>query len=223
MDGWLVEHFLGDAGEFHRREPAPGHRHAWFFDVDRPTYVMGSAQPVESVDDAAAHASGISVVRRRSGGGGVLLMPGGFVWLDVVVPAGDPLWVDDVGRSMRWLGELWAAALAPWMADLHVHHGRFEPSPWSTLMCFAGRGPGELFGPGGAKVVGISQRRTRQWARLQSMCHLAWRPDVYGALAAASPRSVAAPMVRTVPAAVDEVVAALRGALSSTSSIVTAP
>ncbi len=183
MADWLVEHIVGDAGEFHRREPALGRRQAWFFDVTNAAYVLGSAQREDSVDAAAASDRGIALVRRRSGGGGVLLMPGEFVWLDVVVPSGDPLWDDDIGRSMLWLGELWAEALAPWMADLQTHHGRFEPSPWSTAVCFAGRGPGEVCEPGGAKVVGISQRRTRRGARLQSMCHVVWRPEVYQALA----------------------------------------
>ena len=39
-------------------------------------------------------------------------MPGEVLWVDVVVPADDPLWDDDVGRATHWLGELWAAALA---------------------------------------------------------------------------------------------------------------
>ena len=51
------------------------------------------------VDHRVAGALGVEVVRRRSGGGAVLLLPGEFVWLDLVIPAGDPLWLDDVGQA----------------------------------------------------------------------------------------------------------------------------
>jgi hypothetical protein len=43
---------------------------------------------------------------------------------------------------------------------------------WSRLVCFDGLGGGEVT-IGGAKAVGISQRRTRGWLRLQSSVHLA--------------------------------------------------
>jgi len=47
-----------------------------------------------------------------------------------------------------------------------------------------------------SKLVGISQRRTREYARFQSMCHLRWRPELVTALVAA-PRPSAA-MLATV-------------------------
>ena len=52
--------------------------------------VLGSVQGHEVVDQVVAEALGVNVVGRRSGGGSVLLIPGEFVWLDLVVPAGDP-------------------------------------------------------------------------------------------------------------------------------------
>ena len=55
---------------------------------------------------------------------------------------------------------------------------------WSAAVCFAGVGPGEVLGAAGAKVVGISQRRTRTWARFQTMVHLRWRPELVAALVA---------------------------------------
>jgi hypothetical protein len=48
-------------------------------------------------------------------------------------------------------------------------------TPWSSTVCFEGLGPGEVV-VGGRKAVGISQRRTRHWARLQAAVHLRWRP-----------------------------------------------
>src|SRR5439155_265605 len=66
----------------------------------------------------------VSVVRRRTGGGAVWVAPGDPVWVDVVVPAGDRLWDDDVGRAVWWLGDAWAAALADLgLAAAGVHRG----------------------------------------------------------------------------------------------------
>ena len=43
-------------------------------------------------------------------------------------------------------------------------------------MCFAGRGPGEVF-VDGAKVVGLAQRRTRAGARFQCAVLRRWEPE----------------------------------------------
>lgn len=178
----------GDAGGFHSTEPAAC-RSATFHTVDRPTLVLGSTQPDSDVDQRVARVLGVDVVRRRSGGGAVLLMPGEFVWLDLVIPAGDPLWLDDVGRAMVWVGELWRRALAELGVVGEVHLGGLLTTAWSRQVCFAGVGTGELMA-GESKLVGISQRRTREYARFQSMCHLRWRPELVAALVAA-PRPVA--------------------------------
>ena len=39
------------------------------------------------------------------------MVPGEHVWVDVVLPAGDPLADDDVERATWWLGHAWARAL----------------------------------------------------------------------------------------------------------------
>jgi lipoate-protein ligase A len=130
--------------------------------------VLGSTQ-------AAPADAGDDVVRRRSGGGAVLVAPDDPLWVDVDLPAGDPLWDDDVGRSFLWLGEAWAAVLRDLGLDAEVHRGGFEPGRWGRLVCFAGRGPGEVF-VGGAKVVGLAQRRTRAGARFQCAVPSRWDP-----------------------------------------------
>ena len=222
--GWRLGYSHGDAGAFHSGDPA-AQRSATFHTVDRPTLVLGSAQPDTDVDQRVAGALGVDVVRRRSGGGAVLLWPGEFVWLDLVLPAGDPLWLDDVGHAMEWVGDLWQAALADLGVTGHVHRGALVANDWSRQVCFAGTGTGEVLhgevaegevahgevAHGEAKLVGVSQRRTRSWARFQSMCHLRWRPEIVAALVAPPrPRAaVLAPAVRAV--AVDR--AALQAAL----------
>ena len=43
-------------------------------------------------------------------------------------------------------------------------------SDWSALVCFAGLGPGEVT-LDGQKLVGLSQRRTRDGVRIQGLLH----------------------------------------------------
>jgi lipoate-protein ligase A len=161
----------------HRPWPEPAVRSVWFVEVDRPTLVLGSTQSDEVVDRRRAEAAGVDVVRRRSGGGAVLLRPGETVWADVLLPAGDPLAEADVGRAFGWVGEAWATALVRCgVAGTIVHRGRPRASAWSDLVCFAGLGLGEVT-VGGAKVVGISQRRTRAGALFQCGALVAWEPD----------------------------------------------
>jgi lipoate---protein ligase len=203
---WPVEHFTGHAADFHARQP-DARRAAWFFRVGEPSLVLGSTQHT-AVDEEAARCHGVVVTRRRSGGAAVLLMPEEFVWLDVVVPAGDAQWVDDVGVSMHWIGDLWAAALGPWIDGLHVHQGSMLRRELSEVVCFAGLGPGEVTDAAGRKVVGVSQRRTRHWLRLQTMCHLRWRADLYAQLLGIDD-IVARLDVAEVPAGASDIVAAL--------------
>lgn len=174
---WAIEHHTGSAADFHAR-PMPDHprRAVWWFHVDRPALVLGSTQRDEVVDLDAAAAAGVEIVRRRSGGGAVLLEPGAVSWVDVIVPAGDPLWDDDVGRSVHWLGHTWAAVLQDSGVSGHVHEGPLQASRWSGLVCFAGLGAGEVT-VDGRKAVGISQRRTRAAARFQCAVVHRWEPE----------------------------------------------
>ena len=147
-------------------------------DVDRPTLVLGSSQPDSVVDWTAAGAGGVDVVRRRSGGSAVLVERRSAVWVDVSIPRGDRRWDDDVGRAFHWLGDVWVEArerVAPG-AGWRGHAGPMRTSRWSPLVCFAGLGPGEVTRHG-RKVVGISQRRTREGALFQCCALLAWEPQ----------------------------------------------
>lgn len=182
---WRIERRLGAAGSlFSDSEPtAPAQRSVRVLEVDGPALVLGSTQPAPAPVQVD-----VDVVRRRSGGGAVLLRPGETVWVDVVVPAGDPLWEVDVGRSFHWLGEVWVAALAELGVAGAVHRGGLVATPWSPVVCFAGVGAGEVVAPtGGAKVVGMASRRTREWALFQCAVPLGWDPAAYVAVLGLAP------------------------------------
>lgn len=99
----------------------------------------------------------------------MLVGPGQVLWVDVLVPVNDPLWLADVSRAGWWLGACWAEALADvGIPGARAWQGAMVRSPWSSMVCFAGLGPGEVVvGEAGSKVVGISQRRTRVGALFQ--------------------------------------------------------
>ena len=193
MGDWAVTDSHGDAGVFHSTAPRTG-RSATFHTVERPTLVLGSTQSERDVDLRVVDTLRVDVVRRRSGGGAVLLMPGEFVWLDLVIPAGDFLWLNDVGAAMVWVGELWQRTLAQFGVAGEVHRSGLVTTEWSRQVCFAGVGTGEVM-VGDSKLVGISQRRTREYARFQSMCHLRWRPELVAAMVA-PPHPTAAAIAR---------------------------
>jgi lipoate-protein ligase A len=184
MTGIVTEIVGGSAADFHARPlPTDPHPHIWWFTPKHSALVLGSTQNLSIVNSAECHKRGIEIVTRRSGGGAVLLSSETTVWIDVVLPATHELSVSDIGQAPLWLGELFQRVLINLgLADLTLHETAMEKSDWSTLICFAGRGPGEVFTNDGRKVVGISQRRTREWVRFQVVVSLVWRPEIFLAL-----------------------------------------
>ncbi len=161
-----MHEWRASAQEIHGRDllaVARGHT-AWFLEASAPALVLGSTQP-------AVAGGGVDVVRRRSGGGAVLVGDGACTWLDLVIPRTSPLWADDVGAAMHWVGTCWAAALGDLGVATTVHRGALRHSEWSRAVCFAGLGPGEVVDAEGRKVVGVAQRRTRAGARFQTVAY----------------------------------------------------
>jgi lipoate-protein ligase A len=174
---WAVQRIVTTAEAFHGR-PIPEQltRQVWVCDPTGPALVLGSTQPMELVDREACAEAGVAVVRRRSGGGAVCVVPGEVVWVDLLLPVGDPLWDDDVGAAFAWVGDAWVGALADLGIDAVAHPGPLRRSRWSDVICFAGVGPGEVT-VRERKVVGISQRRARAGARFQCAALLRWDVD----------------------------------------------
>lgn len=175
----------GTAEELHH-SVLPVERGVWLLTPTRPAIVLGSSQKDEDVDHAFCAANGIDVVRRRSGGGAVYVHPAESLWIDIVVPRGDALWNDDIGKSMWWIGDWWVALLADaGVVSAQVHRGAFERNDWSDILCFAGKGSGEVFpqeSHAQQKIVGISQRRTRDYARFQCIAYFQWDAALHAAM-----------------------------------------
>ena len=145
-------------------------------EVVRPTLVLGSTQPRSSSTSPPCGSGRWSWPGDAAGEGPCISAPGEQLWLDVWVPRDDPLWVADVSAAAEWVGAWWSEALAGiGQQGFDVHHGRSVPGALGDLVCFAGRGPGEVF-HGAAKVVGLSQWRAREGALFSSCAYLRWDP-----------------------------------------------
>ena len=139
------------------------------FEPNAPAVVLGSTQRDDIVDAEFIAASGLETARRHSGGGAVFV-DASVVWIDFAIARDDPLWDDDIARSMQWLGRLWSSALVDVGIDADVHQGPVVASALARAICFCGIGHGEVV-VDGRKAIGISQRRTRYGARFQTVLH----------------------------------------------------
>ena len=153
---------LGNRAPLTRPSRSGRARAVWILEATAPALVLGSTQPWIDVP-------GLEVCRRRSGGGAVLVRPGEVLWIDVLLPRGDHSGRTTSAAPRHWLGETWRDALGAGV----VHTGQMIRTPWSNAICFAGVGPGEVL-IDDAKVVGVSQRRSRAGARFQCAALRVW-------------------------------------------------
>ena len=181
MTGWTVRRRAGSVNELHELVPAATTGcEMWAMEPSGPALVLGSGQAATSGAAVLGGSAVPPVVVRRSGGGAVLVEPASSVWIDVILPAGDPRWVDDVSRSMVWLGRIWVEALDSLGISARVHDGPMVERELGGIACFAGIAAGEVVvdrDGAMAKLVGISQRRTRHWARFQCTVHRRFDAD----------------------------------------------
>ncbi len=133
------------------------------------TLVLGGHQALSVVGSRVSR-DGVALRRRRGGGGLVALRPGDL-WVDWWLPSSDPRWSPDVGISSRLVGGWWRAVLDARVAgDVDEHEGALEVDPELAVMCFAGRGPGEIF-VDGRKAVGVTQWRVREGVFVSTVAH----------------------------------------------------
>ncbi len=182
----------------HHGKDLPSERSIWDVHLTQTAIVLGSRQHESLLNVELCMRDSIEIVKRRSGGGIVFLEPNKHVWLDVVISRDDELWNDDVAKASWWLGEVWINTLNELgLENLSVHHEPLQSDAWGDLLCFAGIGPGEVVlnnSDGVSKVVGISQRRTRDSARFQCTLYMEWNPHIVGQY------------LKSIPGSLDEVV-----------------
>lgn len=202
--------WAGTASALHARPILVDHQ-VTRLDAVAPAIVLGRAQHVDDATTTRAAAAGVALVRRVSGGSAVWVGPGECLWVDVVVARDAPGWNDDIGKAGCWMGDRWVDALNEvGVTGTAVHRGPMVRAPGSAAVCFAGKGPGEVFTSGGAKLVGISQRRTRAWALFQCAVPLRWDPGaLIGVLGPDAAPAADASVATIEPGQADGLVAAL--------------
>lgn len=162
---WNVERVRADVASLHALGiPNPPSRLLRWCEPTDTQLVIGRAQ--RDVDG----------VRRSSGGGAVLVVTNEIVWFDVVVPKDDPLWDDDVMRAFWWLGETVARVLGN---GARVYTGKLTDRDLPQSVCYGSLGPGEVT-VGDKKILGVSQRRTREAAMFQCSILLKHRTEEIG-------------------------------------------
>jgi lipoate-protein ligase A len=183
-------------------EGAPLPALCWYWAVE-PTLILGVFQALEVINEGAAAARGVPLVRRRSGGTGVLAGPP-LLSLDIALPPGHRLALPDVTESYHWLGRAWLATMealgvrgarlvpiAEVRAATHRPLRRLPDGPIADedlvrLACFGSLSPYEVaIGP--RKLVGFSQVRRRGGLLLQVGLPLTWEADLLADLLAARP------------------------------------
>ncbi|MDX6572022.1 MAG: lipoate---protein ligase [Gaiellales bacterium] len=160
---------LARADEWLEQSRADGELRAGWSRPTDAVLVLGSAQRAEARSAAV----------RRSTGGGAVSCDDNYLMLDVVLPRGHALVIDDVGESYRWLARALQAALAAHGALLRAvtpREAAARPAAEraaARLACFAGTGSYELLTTDGRKLVGLAQRRRGGAALLQAAAYVA--------------------------------------------------
>ena len=136
--------------------------------LEKPTLVLGSSQSTDLLNpDKIPDFE----VRRRRGGGGIVLLQPDDIWIDWWIPASDSRWSPDVHVSSINVGVWWKEALEAQLSKaVSIHEGPLEGEQEHRVICFAGKGPGELF-IDGKKTVGVTQWRVREGTFLSSVIH----------------------------------------------------
>jgi lipoate-protein ligase A len=151
--------------------------------TERATLVLGGSQAASVLD---ARKRGQIPLRRRRGGGGLVLVRPDDLWVDWWIPHDDERWSHDVHVSSVRVGQWWAQALRTSVDDVEVHEGRLEGEVAHRVVCFAGRGPGEVFVKG-RKAVGVTQWRVREGVFVSTILHAEPTTDVLEYLAIVPP------------------------------------
>jgi lipoate-protein ligase A len=151
--------------------------------TERPTLVLGGSQPSDVLDPEKI---ALTPVRRRRGGGGLVLLRPEDLWVDWWIPRDDDRWNYDVHVSSLRVGQWWARVLGKSVQGVRVHEGPLEGDDAHRVVCFAGRGPGEVF-VDDRKAVGVTQWRVREGVFVSTVLHAEPTVDVLNYLRVVPP------------------------------------
>ncbi|HEX7784935.1 MAG TPA: biotin/lipoate A/B protein ligase family protein [Methylomirabilota bacterium] len=131
-----------------------------FFAWQPPTISLGYGQPLDArIDQAAASALGIGLVRRPTGGSAILHEgPDLELTYSVVAATGDFEGAADLLQTYQWIGRALAAGINRIGAPVEMVPVQPSDPAATPTFCFARTGSYELE-IGGLKVVGSAQRR----------------------------------------------------------------
>lgn len=167
----------------------PGEQPTLYWSQAEPEgLVLGFSQKHDILNPAQSDRR-IPIYHRRAGGTAVLV-GSHLLSLDVMLPTGHPLILQDIVESYRWFGEAWVAALAllgihtrvvpP--AEAHAQRDLLKQSEtrvYESLMhraCYGTLSPYEVVA-GLRKVVGLDMIRRRSGTLLQAGVLLHWETD----------------------------------------------
>jgi len=148
--------------------------------ASRPTLVLGGSQSSDVLDVSKLASTSL---RRRRGGGGLVLLRPDDLWIDWWIPEHDPRWSRDVHVSSVKAGTWWSSVLSDLTTGtVTVHERGLEGEQAFRVVCFAGRGPGEVF-VDDRKTVGLTQWRVREGVFISTVLHAEATSDVLDYLA----------------------------------------
>jgi lipoate-protein ligase A len=151
--------------------------------TERPTLVLGGSQASDVLDQ---NKIARTPVRRRRGGGGLVLLRPKDLWVDWWIPRQDERWNYDVHVSSLRVGQWWADVLSDRVHGVRLHEGPLEGEEAYRVVCFAGRGPGEVF-VNDRKAVGVTQWRVREGVFVSTVLHAEPTSDVLDYLSVIPP------------------------------------
>jgi lipoate-protein ligase A len=151
--------------------------------TERPTLVLGGSQGSDVLDQ---NKIARTPVRRRRGGGGLVLLRPEDLWVDWWIPRHDERWNYDVHVSSLRVGQWWADVLSDRVHGVRLHEGPLEGEEAYRVVCFAGRGPGEVF-VNDRKAVGVTQWRVREGVFVSTVLHAEPTSDVLDYLSVIPP------------------------------------
>lgn len=149
--------------------------HVYVMCPNRKALVLSTAWKDQPLNKAAIERDDLEICHRRSGGGAVYIDPDHVSWVDFWIPKTHHIYESEPSKMFLKIGSLYVDVLHNLGidADLITLVQRSDSdTAQRKYACWAGLGWGEIT-LANSKILGLSQRRNRWGARIQSMLCLA--------------------------------------------------